>query len=86
MPIHEYKCSKGHVTEQLLLSFPEAERVKHKPITCTVCGREAELQEFSVPQPGHFYGNPDGYYKPSPTKRFSTKLVSQKEGNKSSIG
>jgi hypothetical protein len=39
-----------------------------------------------VPLPAMFYGNPEGYFKPSATKRYNTKVVSQKEGNSSAAG
>lgn len=89
MPIHEYRCPQGHVTEKIFPTFGQAEREKHKPIWCPVCrlggASKARLVEFSVPLPAHFYGDPAGYAKPSPTKRFSYKLAAQK-GNEGSAG
>lgn len=86
MPIHEYKCLKGHITERFFPTFRQAEEEREQPVTCEQCGEQAAYQEFSTPCPAHLYGNPEGYYKPSPTKRYSTKLVSQLEGNSSAVG
>lgn len=83
MPFHEFKCLKGHVTEQMFLTFKAAEGVVS--IQCPTCKGEAVRLDFSVPAPGMFYGNPEGYYKPSPRKRFSNKLAAQK-GNSGSTG
>lgn len=83
MPIHEFQCPHGHVTERLFMTFTEAEGVHY--IECSDCQIDAYRID-SVPAPGIFLGNPDGYHKPSPTKRYSTKLVSQNDGNKHSAG
>jgi hypothetical protein len=85
LPIFEYECSAGHITEKLFLTFGAAEKEKSDPIPCKACGESAELKEFSVPRPAMFLGNPDGYHRPSPTKRYSTKLATEK-GNATSIG
>lgn len=63
MPIHEFTCSQGHTTEKLFLTFSAAEGVDSIP--CGECSEEAQRVEFSVPQPGIFYG--DGFYKPAPS-------------------
>jgi hypothetical protein len=89
MPIHEFKCPNGHVTEKLFLTFREAEGVTLIP--CPKCidiirpcewGYNAVRVDFSVPYPAHLLGNPDGYYKPSPQKRHSTKLINRETGNR----
>jgi DNA-directed RNA polymerase subunit RPC12/RpoP len=100
MPIHEFRCSNDHLTERLFLTFAAVDELENygledpttgdliesgKYIRCPQC-EEMALMQMSVPFPGHFYGNPEGYQKPSPTKRHSTKLVSAKEGNRNSIG
>jgi hypothetical protein len=82
MPYHNFVCDKNHDTEKLFLSFKAAEGVEE--IDCVVCGRPAK-RVLSVPFPAHFYGNPDGFYKPSPTKRYSYKLAAEK-GNANSAG
>jgi predicted nucleic acid-binding Zn ribbon protein len=35
MPIHEYVCSQGHKTEQMFLTFAQAEETR--TVTCSVC-------------------------------------------------
>jgi len=89
VPIFDYKCPQGHVFEKFFKTFKEAEANKRKHPLCPVCAPKfapSELVEFSVPRPAMFYGNPDGWSRPSPTKRHSTKLVSAIEGNSSAVG
>lgn len=83
MPIHEYQCEHNHITEKLFRTFDAAEGVQ--TIACDTCGEDAE-RISSVPFSAHLLGNPDGYHKPSPSKRHSTKVVSAKTGNKFSAG
>lgn len=78
MPIHTFKCSTGHKTEKIFLTFAEAQKTNH--IYCPTCRTIASKVEFEVPYPAHFHGNPSGYHKPSPTKRESYKLIN-KHGN-----
>lgn len=83
MPYYEYECPvHGRITK-FFATFTEAEPYIDK-VRCSQnddgqgsCDYEAE-RVVSVPLPAHFYGNPEGYYKPSPAKRYSTKLVTQK--------
>lgn len=83
MPIYEYDCPAGHRLEKFFTTFSEAE--KHEDKTkCAEHNRTARRVQ-SVPLPGHFYGDPAGYDRPSPTKRYSTKLATQK-GNEHSAG
>jgi hypothetical protein len=90
MPIHEYRCTAGHKFEKMFLTFSAAEEAESKEVSCEAkmsCYAKARRVDFEAPPlPAHFYGNPDGYHKPSPTKRHSTKLVSAKDGNKNSVG
>jgi hypothetical protein len=79
MPLHQFQCEDNHITEKLFRTFAAAEGVSE--VVCTECGQTAQ-RIASVPFPGHFYG--EGFYRPSPTKRYNTKLVSQKDGNKHS--
>lgn len=79
--IFEYECAKKHRTEKIFLKFG----VETPTIVCPNCGGTAQRLEFSVPAPGMFFGDPGGYYKPSPRKRFSNKLAAQK-GNSGSTG
>ncbi len=85
MPYYEYSCHDGHDTTKLYLTFTEANNYVDS-IVCPEkgCGKTAE-RRMSIPLPAHFYGNPDGYHKPSPTKRTSYKLVTER-GNASSAG
>lgn len=83
MPILEFECSLGHRSEKFYGTITAGDRVPHIP--CPVCTQDAPKVPSS-PLQAHFYGNPDGYDKPSPTKRFNTKTVSQKEGNRYSGG
>lgn len=86
MPIHEYSCEKGHKFERFFTTFRAADEEQ----TVTACDEDGcdavAHRGIGLPFPAMFYGNPDGYHKPSPTKRHSTKLVSAKDGNKHSIG
>lgn len=83
MPIKEFRCDEcGTITEKFFRSFSAAEGVDQ--VNCPRCVGRARLI-FSVPLPAMFYGNPDGYHKPSATKRYSTKLVAQK-GNDAAAG
>src|SRR6266404_9181223 len=90
-PIHEFKCPEGHVTEKVFLSFKDAE--KAKKIICPTCHTRALNEpcyweyyairvDFSVPFPAHLLGNPEGWYRPSPQKRHSTKLINRETGNR----
>lgn len=90
MPYYEYVCPVHGEITKFFPTFSGAEAHINKT-NCNVesdgteCGEDS-VRIMSVPLPAHFYGNPDGYHKPSPTKRHSNKLVSQKTGNASSIG
>jgi hypothetical protein len=84
---YEYRCpfsARKETFEKFFKSFSEAEKyAEFAP--CPVC--EAESPRVMSATLGFgLYGAPDGYYKPSPTKRFNTKLVSSIEGNSSAIG
>lgn len=86
MPFYEYLCDNGmnqHVITKFFKTFSEAEPF----IDEIQCGGHCIFAK-RIPSLGSFalYGDPEGYHKPSPTKRFTTKTVSQKEGNKNSIG
>lgn len=89
MPIHEFKCRNGHVTEKVFLTFAAVDELENyvdeddyfngnnvtgKFIRCPQC-QEMAVMIDSVPLPAHFLGNPEGYHKPSPTKRHSYKHV-----------
>ena len=87
MPIYNYLACKrceAPPFEKFFKTFAEAE-----PFTlgadCLECGNVC-IRGVEVPFNAHLLGNPDGYHKPSPTKRHSTKTVSEKQGNKFSIG
>jgi hypothetical protein len=82
VPYLEYRCQEGHTTEKFFRSITEGEA--SPSIQCLAC-RKPALKIFSIPLPAHFYGNPEGYDKPSPAKRFSTKLAAQ-SGNSGSMG
>jgi hypothetical protein len=64
MPIHEFKCKKGHITEKLFLTFSAAENIN--TIICTTCDHSKALAtriEFSVPGMPILYG--EGFFKPA---------------------
>jgi hypothetical protein len=94
MPFHVYECSAGHRTERFFKTISEGEL--YDMIICDACGDESlpgggkkyvlAKKVPSAPLGFGLYGSPEGYDKPSPTKRYSTKLVSRKEGNASSAG
>jgi len=92
MAIIEFKCECGNEFTKIL-QFHEltTDGDPNGPVNdvltrdCTVCGQPTKRVVFSVPLEAHFYGDPAGYHKPSPTKRHSYKL-SDKSGNKDSMG
>lgn len=87
MPFYEYECRGGketHTFSVFYKTFKEAE-VHENHAACHVHKCIGD-RIVSMPLQAHLYGNPDGFSKPSPTKRFTYKTVSQKEGNSSSAG
>lgn len=80
---YEYRCANHHEFELFFKSFSAAE--PHEKETKCDCGEVAKRVP-SLSLEAHLYGNPSGYSKPSPTKRYSTKLVSKLTGNKSAVG
>lgn len=85
MPTLEFRCIKcSHVTELFFKTISEGERVLFTH--CEKCAGLSPKAIVSPPLEAMLYGNPDGYHKPAATKRFSTKTVSQIEGNKSAVG
>jgi hypothetical protein len=88
MPIYEYRCPNGHEFEEFFASFSEA-RPYEDTIVCQLseeCNEIAIRAFLTPPLEAMMYGNPEGYGKPSATKRHNTKLVSQIEGNKNAVG
>lgn len=86
MPYYEYICEdslQSHTITKFFKTFEEAEPFIDE-LKCDGHGCFARR----IPSLGSFalYGNPDGYHNPSPTKRFTTKTVNQKDGNTHSIG
>lgn len=79
----EYRCENGHITEEFFRTISAAAEVA--TIQCSQCGQMAS-KIISTPLGFALYGSPEGYYKPSATKRSSTKLVSNVTGNKNSVG
>jgi hypothetical protein len=62
MPLIEFKCASGHLTERLILSASEAE--KAKSIKCE-CGATAKRVEFSLTGAPAFVEGSGGFYKPT---------------------
>lgn len=83
MPIIEFHCTECNQRFEKLFWFPEVKDEMYE--ACPKCGKATPRILFSIPLPAHFYGNPEGYHKPSPCKRYSTKLVAQ-SGNDSAVG
>ena len=83
MPIIEFRCTQCNYTFDKLFWFPEVKDEMYE--ACPRCGKDTPRILFSRTLEPHFYGNPDGYSAPSPTKRYSTKLVAQ-SGNDSAVG
>lgn len=81
MPIIEFSSSCGHVWEEII-PFSKSNNARSK---CPKCGETVKRKEFMVTAlPLSFFGNPDGYHKPAPSKRHSYKTVSAKTGNRDS--
>lgn len=92
MAIIEFKCDCGNLFSKILQFHelttngdPNGPVDESLSRPCTVCGKKSPRITYSVPLQAHFYGRPEGYHKPSPTKRHSYKLAS-KGGNKDSAG
>lgn len=82
---YEYYCDDCKVTfEKFFSGFAAAEKFI-EAAECTVC-KQLSNRVMSAPLGFGLYGNPEGYDKPSPTKRFNTKTVSQITGNKNAVG
>jgi hypothetical protein len=80
MPIAEFHCLECNITfEKIIQRFAEYEATK--VTTCINCGKQIPKNEFPTTLPPMFFGNPEGYHKPSPTKRHSYKTINKKEGN-----
>lgn len=61
MPLYEYKCGEGHVTEKLVsINVPEEER-DIQP--CKECGRPADrmVSQSSFALKGKWFKNSGGY-------------------------
>lgn len=89
MPTYEYRCARGHVVEEFFKTISEGS--KYNTSLCLLCFKNnndivSAFKIPSVPLPAHLYGNPAGYSRPSPTKRFSTKTASREQGNSDSNG
>lgn len=71
MPIHEFKCKQGHVSEKLFLTFAQAEKVN--VIICPVCNHANSLARkiISIPGQAILYG--DGFYKPAASGKLATR-------------
>lgn len=74
---YEYTCQQGHVFERYRVPVKEIE--EGQAVFCPECG-SSSFPNVTVPVGFGLYGNAAGYYKPSATKRHSTKLVN-KDGN-----
>ena len=83
MPFYEYLCEaeiESHVVEKFFKTFSAAASEEHESL-CPDHGCIAR-RIMSAPLQAHLYGNPAGFNRPSPAKRFTYKTVSQKDGNK----
>jgi hypothetical protein len=87
MPSYTFACTNPSCgeTRDAFLSMSQADDLEANGI-CDSCFRGKVARVPVVPLAAHLYGNPQGYYKASPLNRFTTKTVSQKEGNKNAIG
>lgn len=83
MPIIEFFHEPCGVRYEKIFQFKEVTPDMTQP--CPKCGEEVKRVQFSKTLAPHFYGSPDGFYRPSPTKRHSYKLAAA-DGNSSSAG
>ncbi len=79
---YEYLCKNCHLEFERFYKSMSIASAYESSAQCD-CGAIA-VRTPSSPFSAHLYGDPEGYAKPSPTKRHSTKLVSAKTGNKHS--
>ena len=87
MPIIEYVCKEGHVTEILYLTFAEADAAGESRVLCGTCGPHyvpATRVEFSLPGQAILLG--DGFYKPAASGRTQTKGADPSKAAKEFIG
>ena len=85
MPSYQYVCTtcNNEFTEFYRSFAAGAEFIDEAP--CKQCQGKADRVQ-SVPLQAALYGSPEGYFRPSPTKRFTTKTVSKEDGNQWSGG
>ena len=87
MPIHEFKCKKGHITEKLFLTFAEAEEIGSAYIHCPKCSEYPALAAriaFSLPGQAILLG--EGFYKPAASGRTQTRGADPSKAAKEFIG
>lgn len=65
MPLREFQCARGHVTERILMGKADKQT---KLIPCD-CGEQAKRIEISRPSEPKLIGA--GFYKPSVTGKES---------------
>lgn len=60
MPLFEYKCPNGHVTEKLFLGEPDVDE-----IACKECGKTAQRVDISRTSFRLMPGGAGGFHAPS---------------------
>lgn len=75
---YDFKCGSGHVTERFCVPVKEIE--EGQAFTCPECGQPA-FPAVVLNQGFQLLGNPDGYSKPSATKRHSYKKITENGNN-----
>jgi UDP-N-acetylmuramyl tripeptide synthase len=63
MPILEFRCTKGHITEKLFLTFSAAENIN--TVICPVCNHSRALAQRIISLPGQAILYGEGFYKPA---------------------
>jgi DNA-directed RNA polymerase subunit RPC12/RpoP len=80
-PIYNYSCSHCKTKfEGWFLTF-DAAKPNEKFTKCSNCGLKAN-RNFNGETPAYplaFYGNPEGYHKPAPSKRSSYSKTNKGE-------
>jgi hypothetical protein len=72
VPLHQYRCTKGHEFERLFLTFSEAEAESESTL-CDICRKAKATRQISAPGLPIIYG--EGAHRPAASGKSSYKTV-----------